>query len=120
MIAEPSSGVWGGAGLRGGALLLGAPEWLDAHRPDRVVVVGRPTLSRPVSALLADPRVQVETTTAGPRWPDAVRSSSAVGLGFDGGPGRAGPSTARGPGSGPSPLIGWAPPSTPPSTPRRP
>jgi 2-succinyl-5-enolpyruvyl-6-hydroxy-3-cyclohexene-1-carboxylate synthase len=71
VIAEPSSGAWGpavwgdgapvrnGGGLRGGALLLGVPEWLDGHRPDRVVVVGRPTLSRPVAALLADPRVEV-------------------------------------------------------------
>ena len=84
VVAEPSSGGW--SGLRGGALLLGVPDWLDAHRPDRVVVVGRPTLSRPVSALLADARVEVETTTIRPRWPDAGRSTAAVGLGFDGGP----------------------------------
>jgi 2-succinyl-5-enolpyruvyl-6-hydroxy-3-cyclohexene-1-carboxylate synthase len=84
VVAEPSSGGW--SGLRGGALLLGVPDWLDAHRPDRVVVVGRPTLSRPVSALLADARVEVETTTVRPRWPDAGRSTAAVGLGFDGGP----------------------------------
>ena len=62
VIAEPSSGIWGNDGqVRGGALLLGAADWLAAHRPDRVVVVGRPTLSRPVSALLADPEVRVET-----------------------------------------------------------
>ena len=84
VVAEPSSGGW--SGLRGGALLLGVPDWLDAHRPDRVVVVGRPTLSRPVSALLTDARVEVETTTVRPRWPDAGRSTAAVGLGFDGGP----------------------------------
>jgi 2-succinyl-5-enolpyruvyl-6-hydroxy-3-cyclohexene-1-carboxylate synthase len=84
-VAEPSSGGW--SGLRSGALLLGVAEWLDAHRPDRVVVVGRPTLSRPVSALLADPRVEVETTTVLPRWPDAGRSTATVGRGFDAGPG---------------------------------
>ncbi|WP_104525619.1 2-succinyl-5-enolpyruvyl-6-hydroxy-3-cyclohexene-1-carboxylic-acid synthase [Blastococcus atacamensis] len=87
VLAEPSSGA---AGLRGGALLLGAPEWLAGHRPDRVVVVGRPTLSRPVSALLADPRVHVETVTTGPRWADAVRSSAEVGVGLLGGPGEGG------------------------------
>ncbi len=81
VIAEPSSGAWGAEGaLRGGALLLGVPEWLGAHRPDRVLVVGRPTLSRPVSALLGDPDVRVETVAASPRWADAVRSSGHVSL----------------------------------------
>jgi 2-succinyl-5-enolpyruvyl-6-hydroxy-3-cyclohexene-1-carboxylate synthase len=85
VVAEPSSGAWG-AGVRGGALLLGAAGWLDRHRPERVVVVGRPTLSRPVSAVLGDPRVAVETVTTGPRWPDPARSSGLVGPGFPGGP----------------------------------
>ncbi|PRY52100.1 2-succinyl-5-enolpyruvyl-6-hydroxy-3-cyclohexene-1-carboxylate synthase [Geodermatophilus tzadiensis] len=78
VVAEPSGGAWSGGGVRGGALLLGAAGWLDAHRPERVVVVGRPTLSRPVSALLADPRVRVETVAVAPRWPDAGRTSAAV------------------------------------------
>jgi 2-succinyl-5-enolpyruvyl-6-hydroxy-3-cyclohexene-1-carboxylate synthase len=78
VVAEPSSGAWG-ASVRGGALLLGVPGWLAAHRPDRVLVVGRPTLSRPVSALLADPAVRVETVSAAPRWPDAGRSTTWVG-----------------------------------------
>jgi 2-succinyl-5-enolpyruvyl-6-hydroxy-3-cyclohexene-1-carboxylate synthase len=79
LIAEPSSGGWGRRGaLRGGPLLLGASRWLDGHRPDRVVVVGRPTLSRPVSALLADPRVRVETVAAGGRWADPGRNSALV------------------------------------------
>ncbi|RBY97219.1 2-succinyl-5-enolpyruvyl-6-hydroxy-3-cyclohexene-1-carboxylic-acid synthase [Blastococcus sp. TF02-8] len=77
VVAEPSSGRWGGS-LRGGVLLLGARDWLTAHRPDHVLVVGRPTLSRPVNALLADPAVTVETVTASPRWADAVRSSTRV------------------------------------------
>ena len=78
VLAEPSSGAWGGS-LRGGAVLLGAREWLADHRPERVLVVGRPTLSRPVNALLADPAVRVETVAASPRWADAVRSSTVVG-----------------------------------------
>jgi 2-succinyl-5-enolpyruvyl-6-hydroxy-3-cyclohexene-1-carboxylate synthase len=77
VMAEPSSGVWGG-GLRAGALLLGAADWLAAHRPDRVVVLGRPTLSRPVSALLADPSVRVETVPSSVRWADAGRNSARV------------------------------------------
>ncbi|MGY1630189.1 2-succinyl-5-enolpyruvyl-6-hydroxy-3-cyclohexene-1-carboxylic-acid synthase [Geodermatophilus sp. SYSU D01186] len=78
VVAEPSSGAWG-ASLRAGALLLGAPDWLAGHRPERVLVVGRPTLSRPVSALLSDPAVRVETVAAAPRWADAGRSTAAVG-----------------------------------------
>jgi 2-succinyl-5-enolpyruvyl-6-hydroxy-3-cyclohexene-1-carboxylate synthase len=80
VLAEPSSGAWGAAGtVRGPALLLGAQEWARAHRPDRVVVVGRPTLSRPVSALLADPGVVVETCAPSPRWADPGRGSTLVG-----------------------------------------
>jgi 2-succinyl-5-enolpyruvyl-6-hydroxy-3-cyclohexene-1-carboxylate synthase len=79
VVAEPSSGSWGAAGaLRAGALVLGAAGWLRSHRPDRVLVVGRPTLSRPVSALLADPEVRVEAVTAAPRWADAVRTATHV------------------------------------------
>jgi 2-succinyl-5-enolpyruvyl-6-hydroxy-3-cyclohexene-1-carboxylate synthase len=77
VVAEPSSGAWA-ASVRGGALLLGVPRWLGDHRPERVLVVGRPTLSRPVSALLADPQVQVESVSGGPRWADAGRSTSRV------------------------------------------
>jgi 2-succinyl-5-enolpyruvyl-6-hydroxy-3-cyclohexene-1-carboxylate synthase len=81
VVAEPSSGLWAAAGaVRAGALILGVPEWLAAHRPDRVLVVGRPTLSRPVAALLADPQVRVETVAAGPRWADAGRGSARVSL----------------------------------------
>ncbi|WP_369139527.1 2-succinyl-5-enolpyruvyl-6-hydroxy-3-cyclohexene-1-carboxylic-acid synthase [Modestobacter versicolor] len=85
VLAEPSSGAWGAAGaVRGAALLLAAPDWLAAHRPERVVVVGRPTLSRPVSALLADPAVRVETVAATPRWADPGRGSAVVGAGRPG------------------------------------
>ena len=86
LIAEPSSGLWGApGGLRAGALLLGAGDWIAAHRPDRVVVLGRPTLSRPVSALLADPSVRVETVPSSPRWADAGRNSALAGQSLDAG-----------------------------------
>jgi len=79
VVAEPSSAAWGSAGvLRSGALVLGTAGWPQAHRPDRVLVVGRPTLSRPVSALLADPAVHVEAVASAPRWADAVRSATRV------------------------------------------
>ncbi|MGY1806774.1 2-succinyl-5-enolpyruvyl-6-hydroxy-3-cyclohexene-1-carboxylic-acid synthase [Blastococcus sp. SYSU D00669] len=82
VVAEPSSGAWGAGGaVRCGPLVLGVPSWLAEHRAERVLVVGRPTLSRPVSALLADPSVRVETVAASPRWADAPRSSELVSVG---------------------------------------
>ena len=86
VVAEPTSGAWSPTAVRGGVLLLGVPAWRDAQLPDRVLVVGRPTLSRPVSALLADPRVEVVTTTTGPRWPDTGRSAALVARGLPLGP----------------------------------
>lgn len=86
VLAEPSSGVWGRhhGSLRGGVFLLGDADWLARHRPEHVLVIGRPTLSRPVNALLAHPAVTVETISSAPRWADAVRSSSRVTRGFAG------------------------------------
>ena len=42
-------------------------------------MLGRPTLHRPVSALLADPKVPVYALTTGPRWPDVSGNSQATG-----------------------------------------
>lgn len=42
-------------------------------------MAGRPTLHRPVSALLADPAVPVFALTTGPRWPDVSGNSQATG-----------------------------------------
>ncbi|HET7763061.1 MAG TPA: 2-succinyl-5-enolpyruvyl-6-hydroxy-3-cyclohexene-1-carboxylic-acid synthase [Phycicoccus sp.] len=59
------------AAVRHGSLLLTAAEWVDAHAPERVVVVGRPTLSRAVAALLRRPGLVVEAVVAGGGpWPD--------------------------------------------------
>ena len=42
-------------------------------------MLGRPTLHRPVSALLADSSVPVYALTTGPRWPDVSGNSQATG-----------------------------------------
>ncbi len=82
VVAEPSSAAWGAEEvLRSGSLLLGVEGWLATHRPERVLVVGRPTLSRSVSALLADPDVRVEVAAGAPRWADAARGGVVVSLG---------------------------------------
>jgi 2-succinyl-5-enolpyruvyl-6-hydroxy-3-cyclohexene-1-carboxylate synthase len=55
------------------------PLALPLLRPKQVIMLGRPTLHRPVSALLADPLVPVYALTTGPRWPDVSGNSQATG-----------------------------------------
>jgi 2-succinyl-5-enolpyruvyl-6-hydroxy-3-cyclohexene-1-carboxylate synthase len=71
-VAEPSgqaAALAGGAGvLRCGALLLAAGELPEALRPEAVVVVGRPTLSRGVRGLMG--RAPVYGIGDHPQWTD--------------------------------------------------
>ena len=55
------------------------PMALPLLRPQQVIMLGRPTLHRPVSALLADASVPVFALTTGPRWPDVSGNSQATG-----------------------------------------
>lgn len=55
------------------------PLALSGLRPRQVIMCGRPTLHRPVSALLADPAIPVFALTTGPRWPDVSGNSTATG-----------------------------------------
>ncbi|MGH3557567.1 MAG: 2-succinyl-5-enolpyruvyl-6-hydroxy-3-cyclohexene-1-carboxylic-acid synthase, partial [Mycobacterium sp.] len=55
------------------------PLTLPLLHPQQVIMLGRPTLHRPVSALLADPSVPVYALTTGPRWPDVSGNSQATG-----------------------------------------
>ncbi|MCS6711280.1 2-succinyl-5-enolpyruvyl-6-hydroxy-3-cyclohexene-1-carboxylic-acid synthase [Brachybacterium sp. EF45031] len=82
LLAEPASGA-----RRGAALIPTYPTLLpqvlagEEHpaRPDRVLVLGRPTLSRPVvSGLLGDPRVDVVVVDPTGPWPDAARRARLV------------------------------------------
>ncbi|MGN7704025.1 2-succinyl-5-enolpyruvyl-6-hydroxy-3-cyclohexene-1-carboxylic-acid synthase [Cellulosimicrobium sp. 22601] len=78
LLAEPSSGAAGGPNLVAAhALVLGVDELVDGV--EHVVVLGRPTLSRPVQRLLGRPDVEVSVVApgAGP-WPDAARNASTV------------------------------------------
>ncbi len=61
-----------------GALLLTAGEWLGRHLPERVLVIGRPTLTRAVGALLREPAVTVEIVSAQTSWPDPSHVASVV------------------------------------------
>lgn len=55
------------------------PLALASVTPRQVIMLGRPTLHRGVSALLADPAVPVYALTTGPRWPDVSGNSQATG-----------------------------------------
>jgi 2-succinyl-5-enolpyruvyl-6-hydroxy-3-cyclohexene-1-carboxylate synthase len=57
-------------------LLLDAPGWLAAHRPDRVLVVGRPTLSRAVGRLAASTPADVVARLG--TWPDPPGAAGRV------------------------------------------
>ncbi|WP_082660027.1 2-succinyl-5-enolpyruvyl-6-hydroxy-3-cyclohexene-1-carboxylic-acid synthase [Cellulomonas sp. B6] len=78
LLAEPSSGARQGDHAIGAYRLLLAARRLGG-RVGRVVVLGRPTLTRPVQALLARPDVEVLVVAPrGTDWPDAARNASQV------------------------------------------
>ena len=72
LIAEPFGLRHSDIALPHGPLLLTVTSWLDAHAPERVLVVGRVTLSRPVTALLRRAGVQVAAITDLSWTPDPV------------------------------------------------
>ena len=78
LLAEASSGSAGGPNVVAAhRLVLGSPALAGAVR--QVVVVGRPTLSRPVQTLLGRPDVRVVVVATGTgQWPDAARSAAVV------------------------------------------
>jgi 2-succinyl-5-enolpyruvyl-6-hydroxy-3-cyclohexene-1-carboxylate synthase len=78
VIAEPFGAHDHGAPLPHGPLLLTTGQWLTRHLPDRVLVVGRITLSRPVGELLRNPGVTVEIVTSASDWPDPAHVASVV------------------------------------------
>jgi len=90
LLAEPSSGARGGPQAAAAYRLLLDDERLGGAIR-RAVVLGRPTLSRQVQRLLADP--QVEVIVVAPRggtWPDAARNAAEVLLDVPAGLRRAG------------------------------
>jgi 2-succinyl-5-enolpyruvyl-6-hydroxy-3-cyclohexene-1-carboxylate synthase len=79
VVSEPSGNARDGlTSLRSGHLLLADREFVAAHRPDAVLVVGRPTLHRAVTALLRDPATRVEVAAPTARWADPTRTAAAV------------------------------------------
>jgi 2-succinyl-5-enolpyruvyl-6-hydroxy-3-cyclohexene-1-carboxylate synthase len=75
LLAEPSSAARAG-GIPGYRLLLDQPGLGQAIQ--RVIVFGRPTLSRQVTRLLARDDVEVIVVSSRPSWPDVARRAAQV------------------------------------------
>ena len=76
LLAEPASGAWAGGGVTPfEQSLVCSPLGREV---DTVVVTGRPTLSRPVHALLARPEVRVILVDPHAPWVDVSGNASVV------------------------------------------
>ena len=76
LLAEPASGAWAGGGVTPfEQSLVCSPLGREV---DTVVVTGRPTLSRPVHALLARPDVRVILVDPHAPWVDVSGNASVV------------------------------------------
>ena len=76
LLAEPASGAWAGGGVTPyEQAIVSSPL---AGEVDTVVVTGRPTLSRPIHALLARPDVRVVVVDAHAPWVDISGNASVV------------------------------------------
>jgi 2-succinyl-5-enolpyruvyl-6-hydroxy-3-cyclohexene-1-carboxylate synthase len=77
VVAE-AGGLGGSSVLSCGVHLLGDKDFRRRHRPDRVVVLGRPTLFRAITSLLADPAVRVDVVAPTVDYPDPSGRAGAV------------------------------------------
>ena len=76
LLAEPASGAWAGGGVTPYEQAIVSSSL--AREVDTVVVTGRPTLSRPIHALLARPDVRVVVVDAHAPWVDISGNASVV------------------------------------------
>ncbi|MEO3812605.1 2-succinyl-5-enolpyruvyl-6-hydroxy-3-cyclohexene-1-carboxylic-acid synthase [Sphaerisporangium sp. B11E5] len=79
VLSEPTGGArYGDHSISAYHFLLGTPEFADAHVPDVVVTLGRPTLSRPLLAWLRRATEHIVVSPDMSRWPDPTRSATQV------------------------------------------
>ncbi|GGS76758.1 2-succinyl-5-enolpyruvyl-6-hydroxy-3-cyclohexene-1-carboxylate synthase [Planobispora rosea] len=79
VLSEPHGGArYGDHAMSAYHFLLGTPEFADAHRPEVVVTLGRPGLSKPLLAWLGHAAEHIVVTPDLTRWPDPTRSATQV------------------------------------------
>jgi 2-succinyl-5-enolpyruvyl-6-hydroxy-3-cyclohexene-1-carboxylate synthase len=80
VLAEPTSGLWGSpSAIPSAPAVVSTDRFLRTHRPRRVVVYGRPTMSRSVLRLLGDPDVEVVVVPGThAQWPDPGHAAANV------------------------------------------
>lgn len=79
VLSEPNGGGrYGDHAVSTYHFLLGMPEFADAHRPDVVVTLGRPGLSRPLLSWLKRAEEHIVVSPDLSRWPDPTRSATQV------------------------------------------
>jgi 2-succinyl-5-enolpyruvyl-6-hydroxy-3-cyclohexene-1-carboxylate synthase len=79
VLAEPNGNArYGDHALSAHHFLLGVPEFVERYRPEVVVTLGKPGLSRPLLSFLRRAEEHVVVTPSLARWPDPVRSATQV------------------------------------------
>ncbi|WP_371778573.1 2-succinyl-5-enolpyruvyl-6-hydroxy-3-cyclohexene-1-carboxylic-acid synthase [Streptosporangium subroseum] len=79
VLSEPNGGArYGDHAMSAYHFLLGTPEFADRHRPEVVVTLGRPSLSRPLLNWLKHADEHVVVARDMTRWPDPTRSATQV------------------------------------------
>ena len=79
VLAEPNGNArYGDHALSSHHFLLGVPEFVERHRPEVVVTLGKPGLSRPLLSLLRRAEEHIVLSPDLARWPDPVRSATQV------------------------------------------
>ncbi|MBG0832057.1 2-succinyl-5-enolpyruvyl-6-hydroxy-3-cyclohexene-1-carboxylic-acid synthase [Planomonospora sp. ID67723] len=79
ILSEPNGGArYGDHAMSSYHFLLGTPEFADAHRPEVVVTLGRPGLSRPLLSWLKHAGEHIVVASDLTRWPDPTRSATQV------------------------------------------
>lgn len=109
VLAEPTSGARRGPNaLSAYHYVLSSPGFAEKHRPDVVVTLGKPGLSRALLALLETARQHVVISRT-PRWADPTRSATRVvpGPAEDPATPVGAPGPERGGRDGPARSSGW-------------
>jgi 2-succinyl-5-enolpyruvyl-6-hydroxy-3-cyclohexene-1-carboxylate synthase len=79
VLAEPNGNArYGDHALSSHHFLLGVPEFVEGHRPEVVVTLGKPGLSRPLMSLLRRAEQHIVVSPSLARWPDPVRSATQI------------------------------------------